>query len=91
MRVRPLSTAFFASSPAPIITLGLEVLVQEVIAAMVTAPWSISISWPSIEIVTGLLGRPPSFGAADGFFGAPLPSACEGESEAGNDSATASS
>src|SRR3954463_4053981 len=37
--VRPLAAAFFASSPAPISTLGLEVLVQEVIAAITTSPW----------------------------------------------------
>ena len=42
LRCRPFSTAFFASSAAPIITEGLEVLVQEVIAAMATAPWSTS-------------------------------------------------
>ncbi len=34
----PRSTAFFASKPAPIITLGLLVLVQEVMAAMTTLP-----------------------------------------------------
>ena len=39
---KPRSTAFFASSAAPIITCGLEVLVQEVIDAITTAPWS---SW----------------------------------------------
>jgi hypothetical protein len=36
--VKPFSTAFFASNPAPIITEGLEVFVQLVIAAMTTAP-----------------------------------------------------
>ncbi len=36
--VRPRSTAFLASRPAPIITLGFEVLVQLVIAATTTAP-----------------------------------------------------
>jgi len=35
---RPSSTAFFATSPAPIMTDGLEVLVHEVIAAITTAP-----------------------------------------------------
>jgi len=39
LRFRPFSTAFFATSPAAIITLGLEVLVQEVMAAMTTAPF----------------------------------------------------
>ena len=38
LRMRPRSTAFFASRPAPIITLGFEVLVQLVIAAITTAP-----------------------------------------------------
>src|SRR5262245_1181001 len=36
-RFSPRSTAFFATSPAPIITLGFEVLVQLVIAAITTA------------------------------------------------------
>ena len=36
LRFSPRSTAFFATSPAPIITLGFEVLVQEVIAAITT-------------------------------------------------------
>jgi hypothetical protein len=31
---------------AAIMTSGLEVLVQEVMAAITTAPWSISASWP---------------------------------------------
>src|SRR5437868_6059343 len=39
-RVRPRSNAFFATSPAPIITLGFDVFVQLVIAAMTTAPCS---------------------------------------------------
>ena len=38
LRESPLATAFRASSPAAIITLGLLVLVQLVIAAMTTAP-----------------------------------------------------
>ena len=38
LRVRPRSTAFFASRPAPIITLGFDVFVQLVIAAITTAP-----------------------------------------------------
>src|SRR5215813_12583145 len=40
LRVRPFSTAFFATSPAPIITLGFDVFVQLVIAAMTTEPCS---------------------------------------------------
>src|SRR5213079_994308 len=38
LRSRPRSIAFLASSPAPTITDGLEVLVQLVIAAITTAP-----------------------------------------------------
>jgi len=37
--VRPSSTAFLATIPAASITIGFEVLVQEVIAAMTTSPW----------------------------------------------------
>src|SRR3954466_13339792 len=39
-RFRPRSNAFFATSPAPIMTLGFDVFVQLVIAAITTAPWS---------------------------------------------------
>ena len=35
----PRATALRASSPAPTITVGFEVLVHEVIAAMATDPW----------------------------------------------------
>ena len=38
--VRPRSTAFFATRPAPIITLGFDVFVQLVIAATTTEPCS---------------------------------------------------
>ena len=38
LTLSPRFTAFFASSPAPIITLGFEVLVQLVIAAITTEP-----------------------------------------------------
>ena len=38
LRSRPSATAFRATSPAPIITLGFDVLVQLVIAAMTTVP-----------------------------------------------------
>src|SRR3954471_22889224 len=36
---RPFAAALRASRPAPISTLGLEVLVHEVIAAITTSPW----------------------------------------------------
>src|ERR1700722_6035870 len=41
---RPRSTAFFASRPAPSMTLGLLVLVQLVMAAISTVPWPSSRS-----------------------------------------------
>src|SRR5215212_6667905 len=46
LRVRPRSTACLASSPAPTITTGFEVLVQLVIAAITTDPWSSEYSPP---------------------------------------------
>ena len=48
--LRPFSTAFLASSAAPIITNGLEVFVQEVIAAMTTWPWSTVVLVPSSRV-----------------------------------------
>src|SRR6202012_3279589 len=44
---RPFAAALRASRPAPISTLGLEVLVHEVIAAITTSPWPRSKSRPS--------------------------------------------
>src|ERR1700730_8479755 len=81
LRFRPRSTAFLASSAAPIITVGLDVLVQDVIAAMATAPWSSSNVLPSSVTVVGRLGRPPE----------PLAAEEAGESLAGKDSWDASS
>src|ERR671937_15556 len=78
LRVRPFSTAFLATRAAATMTYGLEVLVQEVMAATVTAPWSSSYVVPS-GAVTGT-----------GFDGAPL-GATAGASEAGKDSWPASS
>ena len=43
----PSRLALRASSPAPISTLGFEVLVQEVMAAMTTSPWPRSWLVPS--------------------------------------------
>src|ERR687890_2801786 len=75
--VSPRSTAFLASSAAPIITCGFEVLVQDVIAAMTTWPWSISVSVPSsITTRVGLEARrplPPPVTASCGFPPSPLP------------------
>src|SRR5262249_57321531 len=45
-RESPRSTAFFASRPAPIITLGFDVLVQLVIAAITTDPCARSAATP---------------------------------------------
>ena len=76
-------------------TEGLEVLVQEVIEAIVTAPWS-RVNWvPSSRVTsTGVEGRPPSLGAAEAqsFGGAasPPPLLVAG-SEAGKVSSTDSS
>src|SRR5207244_7097297 len=94
-RASPLSTALRASSAAPIMTCGLDVLVQDVIAAITTAPWSSSYSTPS-GVVTriGSLGRPFAPAAAEArtcgsSAGSLWPVA--GESDAGNDSALAPS
>src|SRR4029450_13397380 len=59
LEARPRSTALRASSPAASITDGVEVLVQEVMAAMTTCPWSRSKPVPSSSRTgTRLLGRP---------------------------------
>src|SRR5215470_10203287 len=50
LRDSPASTAFLASSAAPTITDGLDVFVQEVIAAITTAPWSTVTSVPSSSV-----------------------------------------
>src|SRR3954452_25458911 len=74
LRSRPRSTAFLASSAAPIMTDGLDVFVHDVIAAIDTAPWSSSNSAPSRHNLTGLLGRPSEPSAAEGLrCGGPLP------------------
>ena len=53
---RPRSTALRASRPAPIITLGFDVFVHDVMAAITTWPWSSSVSVPSAS-VSGTLRR----------------------------------
>ena len=93
LRVRPLSTALRASRPAPIITLGLEVLVQEVIAAITTSPWSRSNSSP-LAIATGegleiRSGMPSRVDTCSGLRSAVCPPGV-GASEAGKDSRPAS-
>ena len=96
LRCSPFSTAFLASRAAPIITDGLEVLVHDVIAAIVTAPWSISNFVPSESSTwVGLDGRPfalARFRCQSVGSPPPLMSAeYAGASLAGNDSADASS
>src|SRR5215467_6650381 len=52
------STAFLASSAAATITDGLDVFVQDVIAAITTEPWSIVTSVPSSSVTwAGEVGR----------------------------------
>ena len=69
LRLRPRWTALRASRPAPTMTLGLEVLVQLVIAAITTRPWSSSTSLPSASVdldrVVGAARRGRQRGAAD--------------------------
>src|SRR5579875_1404053 len=50
LTLSPRCTAFRASSPAPTITDGLDVLVQLVIAAITTCPLSSSVSVPSSRV-----------------------------------------
>src|SRR3954453_6880625 len=52
LTVRPRCTALRASRPAPIMTLGFDVLVQLVIAATPTAPWPISSSPGATSVAT---------------------------------------
>src|SRR5687768_8723314 len=76
---KPFSRAFLASNPAPTITDGFDVLVQDVIAAMTTAPCFIFISLPlarpadatvdelkvdSAFTASGLSSKPRSFTGA---------------------------
>src|SRR5687768_10893376 len=92
LRARPRSTALRASSAAPIITCGLDVLVQEVIAAITTAPWSSSYVTPSELTGTGFDGRPGAPSAAETRscgLSARFSWLTAGGSLAGNDSALA--
>src|SRR3954454_7197830 len=85
----PRSTAFLASSPAPIITLGLEVFVHDVIAAMTTWPWSSSVSVPSASLTGAWACARSATATGSWWCGAPSPSSGstdDGGSEAGNDS-----
>src|SRR5882757_5279627 len=90
LRCNPRSTAFLASSAAPIITEGLDVLVHEVIAAMTTAPWSTSVSVPSSRVTLVGFDARPATGPEEIVTGrsVPLPPSNATGSEAGNVSAT---
>src|SRR6476646_4979827 len=70
--VRPLSTAFRASSAAASMTEGLEVFVQLVIEAIATMPWSISTSCPPARVT--LTGREERADPSPVWAGAPLAS-----------------
>src|SRR6516225_6569283 len=61
LRFRPRSTAFLASRAAPTMTEGLDVFVQEVMAAITTLPWSTLVVVPSSNLTwIGLDGLVPS-------------------------------
>src|SRR5215470_6595936 len=70
LRASPASTAFLASSAAPTITNGLDVFVQEVIAAITTDPWSTLVWVPSSSVTgtgeDGRSSRPPETGSEAG-------------------------
>src|SRR5687767_12747375 len=92
---RPRSTAFLASSPAASMTDGFDVLVQLVMAAMTTWPWSRSNSEPSANRTwtadpSGTDAPPPGPWVLLGRS-SPGPPLAAGGSLAGKDSALASS
>src|SRR3954467_1784937 len=90
--VSPRATAFRARSPAPIITVGFEVFVQEVIAAIATEPVRTVAVWPRTAIVAVRYPRSSAAGssiatwAPDGSSRAVV-AANDGGSLAGKDSA----
>ena len=91
----PASTAFLASSAAPTMTDGLEVLVHEVMAAITTEPWSTEVCRAVLQRHLGRVGRPAGAGGrrparrAGRRRRSPGPAA--NGSEAGKVSATSSS
>src|ERR687897_2704744 len=97
--VRPRSAALRASSPAPIITLGFDVLVHEVIAAITTWPWSSSVSVPSasvsgtcVETRSATCTPPvPEAEAGSGWWACEESPLVPGGYEAGNDPSDCSS
>src|ERR1700744_2495010 len=91
--LRHAAPAFLASRAAPTMTDGLEVLVQEVMAAITTEPWSMVTSVPS-SIVTRVgvecSGRPSSASSPGSSSAALSPGWSATGSEAGKVSATPS-
>src|SRR6266851_3647407 len=63
---RPASTAFLASSAAPTMTDGFEVLVHDVMAAITTEPWSTEVLVPSSRVTSAALDGRPALAAAAG-------------------------
>src|SRR4051794_25598347 len=92
LRDRPPSTAFLASSAAATITDGFDVFVQEVMAAIATAPWS-SMTWVPSSKVTGVGAevRPCAVSAAEYSGTNSLVRLRDAGSEAGKVSSTDSS
>src|SRR5580704_5465221 len=92
LRSSPASTAFLATSAAPIMTDGLDVFVHDVIAAMTTDPWSTDVVVPSSSVTsTGADTRPLAFAgcSATSCSTTPFFSGVNG-SDAGNVSAISS-
>ena len=58
----PASTAFLASSAAPTMTDGFEVLVHDVMAAITTEPWSTEVCRAVLQRHLGRVGRPAGAG-----------------------------
>src|ERR1700728_4502990 len=92
LRSSPASTAFLATSAAPIMTDGLDVFVHDVIAAMTTDPWSTDVVVPSSSVTsTGAEARPLAAAGRSGSGSTtPFFSGVNG-SDAGNGSAISSS
>src|ERR1700742_5096793 len=91
--VSPASTAFLASRAAPTMTDGLDVLVQEVMAAITTEPWSMVTSVPSSMVtLVGVecSGCPVSAASPGSSSAAVSPGSSVTGSEAGKVSATPS-
>src|SRR3954469_15515280 len=94
---RPRCTALRARRPAPIITSGFEVLVQLVMAAMTTSPWSrwnvspSTVTGTEVLVLGSATAAAGRAGSADGGSACPLPGSSELiGSEAGEGAGTGS-